>query len=307
MSHGHVPVLLPEVLAALSPGEGEIIVDCTLGRGGHAEALLKQAPCRLVGLDRDPEAIAACRERLARFGDRFVAVHAPFSRLGPVLDELDISHVDGVLADLGVSSPQLDEARRGFSFRRAGPIDMRMDPSAPLSAADLVDDWSEDALASILRELGEERHARRIARLIVQGRPWKSTVELADAIKNASRGRPERIHPATRTFQALRLRVNDELGELHRLLEVLPARLSSCGRIAIISFHSLEDRIVKQFLARASGRTGPRDPWGHPVETPSLRSRSRITRPAPDDPNPRARSARMRTATRLPWDTSPAP
>ena len=295
----HVPVLLPEVLDALKPAAGEVHVDCTLGGGGHAEALLEAAPCRVIGLDRDPEALAASTERLRAFGDRFTPVRAAFSELGGVLDRLGVDRVDGVLADLGVSSPQLDRAERGFSFQQAGPLDMRMDPDAPLTAADLVNEAPEQELADLIFRYGEERRARRVARQIVAGRPWADTRTLARAVAKAVGGKPGRIHPATRTFQALRIAVNDELGELERLLPVARERLRPGGRLALITFHSLEDRIVKRFFARESGRTAPRDAYGDPVG-PVRFGELRQAVPAPDDPNPRARSARLRAATRLP-------
>jgi 16S rRNA (cytosine1402-N4)-methyltransferase len=295
----HTPVLLAEVVAALAPRAGELFVDCTLGRGGHAEALLEAADCRVIGLDRDPAAIAATRARLARFGDRLRAVHAPFSSLSAVLDDLGEPRVDGLLADLGVSSPQLDDPARGFSFRDSGPVDMRMDPTSSPSAADLVNEWDESELARVVFRYGEEKRSRAVARALVAGRPWTDTAALAAAVAKAVGGRPTRIHPATRTFQALRIAVNDELGELERLLPVAIERLAPGGRLAIISFHSLEDRIVKRFLAAESGRTGERDPWGDPVVSPRVLAQAKAVRPPSDDPNPRARSARLRTASRL--------
>jgi 16S rRNA (cytosine1402-N4)-methyltransferase len=300
----HISVLRDEVVAALAPAAGELHVDCTLGGGGHAEALLRAADCRVVGIDRDPVAIAAARDRLAPFGQRFVAIRAPFSRVGEALAEIGVSTVDGLLADLGVSSPQLDTPARGFSFRHSGPPDMRMDPDSPLSAADVVNDFDEEQIADIISRYGEERRARRVARLIVRGRPWADTLSLAEAVAQAVGVPPggSRIHPATRTFQALRIFVNDELGEIERLLVAATALLSPGGRLAIISFHSLEDRIVKQFLARESGRTSPRDPFGHPLVPPRFALPSKPLAPSPDAPNPRARSARLRTAVRLPWN-----
>jgi 16S rRNA (cytosine1402-N4)-methyltransferase len=296
----HRSVLLEPVVEALRPSDGEIHVDCTVGAGGHAEALLDAAHIRLVGLDRDPAALALARERLARFGDRVTLVHASFGNFRQVLDSLGLLGVDGVVADLGVSSMQIDSPERGFSFLRAGPVDMRMDPTLPGSAAQLVDRSSEEDLARIIEDYGEERHARRIARTIVAGRPWVDTVALAEAIARAvPGGRGQRIHPATRTFQALRIHVNDELGELRRLLPAAAERLRPGGRLAILTFHSLEDRIVKQFLAGLSGRTSPRDPYGHPLVPPTFRVPPSLA-PSPDDPNPRARSSRLRSAVRLP-------
>ena len=298
----HISVLRDEVLAALHPADGEVHVDCTLGGGGHAEALLSAANCRVIGLDRDPNAIEAATARLAPFGDRFTPVRAKFSSLGKVLDQLGIPLVDGILADLGVSSPQLDDPARGFSFRNSGPVDMRMDPDAETSAAHLVNDTAEDDLADIIWKFGEERRSRAVARAIVAGRPWSDTRALAEAIAGAvGKKEAHRIHPATRSFQALRIATNDELGEIDRLLAQIPDRLKPCGRVAIITFHSLEDRPVKHALQSLSGRGTERDPYGNPVQPPRLSPPSSAT--ASDDSNPRARSARLRSATRLPCPT----
>jgi 16S rRNA (cytosine1402-N4)-methyltransferase len=298
----HQPVLLAEVVEALRPRDGAVLVDCTVGGGGHSAALLRAANCRVIGIDRDPSALSAARASLAQFGDRATLVHARFSELGAVLDRLGLGSVDGILADLGVSSHQLDVAERGFSFRGAGPIDMRMDPTAPTSAADLVNTASEEDLARWIADYGEERHARRVAKRIVAGRPWSDTRALAEAIAQVV-GRAGAIHPATRTFQGLRIAVNDELGEVERLLPVAVERLAPGGRLAVISFHSLEDRIVKQYLQLQSGRTAPRDPYGNPTGPLRLRLLPPVI-PQESDPNPRARSARLRSAERLPWNES---
>lgn len=300
----HIPVMLDQVVHALAPADGEVFVDCTLGGGGHSQALLDAADCRVIGLDRDPAALRAASDRLDAYGDRFTPVRAAFSELPSVLSGLGVATVDGVLADLGVSSPQLDAPERGFSFRFAGPVDMRMDPQSELSASDVVNSFEEDEIARIVMRYGEERRARRVARRVVAGRPWSDTLALAEAVAQAV-GKPRggsRIHPATRTFQALRIFVNDELGELERLLPAALDHLSPGGRLAVISFHSLEDRIVKRFLAFESGRTSPRDPYGHPTLAPRLAPLPRSISPSPDDPNPRARSARLRSAVRLPWN-----
>jgi 16S rRNA (cytosine1402-N4)-methyltransferase len=302
-SFEHISVLLKEVVDAVAPRAGDIIVDCTLGGGGHSEALLAAADCRVIGLDRDPAAIAAASARLSRFGDRFQAVRAKFSEVGDVLDRLHLATVDGFLADLGVSSPQLDTAERGFSFRAKGPVDMRMNPDDPISAADVVNSFPEDEISDILLRYGEERRARRVARLIVHGRPWTDTLTLAEAVAEAVGRKPggSKIHPATRTFQAIRIFVNDELGELQQFLPAALERLSPGGRLSVITFHSLEDRIVKQFFALEAGRSSPKDPYGHPLYPPRLSLQKPVS-PSTDDPNRRARSARLRTAVRLPWN-----
>jgi 16S rRNA (cytosine1402-N4)-methyltransferase len=298
MNFHHLTVLRDEVADAIAPADGETYVDVTLGGGGHAEALLARAACRVIGLDRDAQALAAATERLAPFGDRFEAVHSRFSDFREALREVGCPRVHGLVADLGVSSPQLDQAERGFSFARSGPLDMRMDQAASVSAADIVNTWPEGELARVLFEYGEERQSRRIARAILAARPIADTAALAGIIAAAAPGERGRIHPATRSFQALRIAVNEELVELDRLLEGLPDCLLPGGRVAIISFHSLEDRRVKQFLAEESGRTDRRDPFGAPLRPARFSSPSRPILPSEDDPNPRARSARLRIAVR---------
>lgn len=297
----HIPVMRDEVLAALAPADGEIHVDCTVGGGGHSAAILAAADCRVVGLDRDPAALDAARQVCAPFGDRFTAVRASFSELGRVLDDLGVPRVHGILADLGVSSHQLDTPERGFSFRQSGPVDMRMDPDAPLTAAEIVDTWSVERLTEVIRTYGEERRARRVAEAIVAGRPWADTATLAAAIASVVGRGKGRIHPATRTFQALRIAVNDELGEVERLLPIAVDRLQPGGRIVILTFQSLEDRIVKRFFAERAGKGRPRDAYGNPLGAVDLSLLPPST-PSPDDPNPRARSARLRSARRLPWN-----
>ncbi|MFT4625241.1 MAG: 16S rRNA (cytosine1402-N4)-methyltransferase [Myxococcota bacterium] len=297
MSFHHVPVLLEETVDALAPRDGGVYVDCTLGGGGHSAAVLAAADCTVIGIDRDPAALAAATERCD--SSRLRTVRGSFGDLEEHLTALEITRVDGVLADLGVSSHQLDTADRGFSFRRGGPIDMRMDPSAPLSAAEIVNGWDEQEIADVIFRYGEERRSRRVARAIVAGRPWHDTVALAGAVASAVGRGSGRIHPATRTFQAIRIAVNDELGELERLLPAVLNRLNPCGRLAIITFQSLDDRICKRFLAHHAGRNAPRDPYGNPLEPPSLRLFPPRTAPT-SDPNPRARSARLRSAERLP-------
>jgi 16S rRNA (cytosine1402-N4)-methyltransferase len=247
-------VMGDEVVKYLAPRTDGVYVDATVGGGGHAERILDAASPtgRLVGIDRDPSALDAARERLARFGDRAVLVHARFGELAGVLASLDCEQVDGIVADLGVSSPQLDVAARGFSFSREGPLDMRMDPTSGTTAASLLDEVSVEDLEDILRELGEERYAKRLARTIkesVRHGQLRSTTDLASLVARAmprAASRHERIDPATRTFQALRIAVNDELGELARFLQVFPDHLRPGGRCVMITFHSLEDRPVKE-------------------------------------------------------------
>ncbi|MEN3335557.1 MAG: rRNA (cytosine1402-N4)-methyltransferase [Blastocatellia bacterium] len=258
-SQSHEPVLLKEIVDFLRPARGGVFVDCTLGLGGHAEAILKASPgARVIGIDRDREALAIAQQRLAIFDNRFQAVHANFNEISRVLAQLDIANVQGVLADLGVSSLQLDTGDRGFSFAADAPLDMRMDQSGGETAADLVSNLTERELADLIFEYGEERGARRIARAIVrqrEGAPLATTKQLADLVVRALHvpGR-WRIHPATRTFQALRMAVNQELRAVAALIPDAITALTTSGRLAIISFHSLEDRIVKRSFLRESGR-----------------------------------------------------
>lgn len=258
-SQSHEPVLLREVVDFLKPERGGAFIDCTLGLGGHAEAILKAAPnTRVIGIDRDHQALAIAQERLAIFDNRFQAVHANFSEIGSLLERLATANVQGVLADLGVSSLQLDSGDRGFSFAADAPLDMRMDQSSGETAADMVERLSERELADLIFEYGEERGARRIARAMVRERErarLTTTRQLADLVVRALHvpGR-WRIHPATRTFQALRIAVNQELQAVEAFIPAAITALAAGGRLAIISFHSLEDRIVKRGFLRESGR-----------------------------------------------------
>jgi 16S rRNA (cytosine1402-N4)-methyltransferase len=307
VSADHVPVLRDRVVAWLAPTAPGLVVDATVGLGGHAEALLEAAPgLRLVGLDRDPEAIERARRRLQPFSDRVELIHAPFDELPALLRSRGNPPVAALLADLGCSSLQLDSPARGFSFSRSGPLDMRMSGRGP-SASDLVNSAAEDELVRVLREYGEERRARRVARAIVearQRRPIATTDELARLIAGAVGGGSHRIHPATRSFQALRIAVNDELGQLERFLEPAVRALRPDGRIAIISFHSLEDRIVKHSLRRLAGACvcPPQAPVCscRPERLVEILTR-RAERPDAGEvaANPRARSARLRVARRL--------
>jgi len=308
----HVPVLVEEMLALLAPRPGGTYVDATVGAGGHAEAILERiAPGgRLIGLDRDAEALLVARQRLARFGAAVTLVHANFTRLRQVLGEQGVDAVDGVVMDLGVSSLQLDDPARGFSFQAAGPLDMRMDRSAGETAADLLNRLPEDEVRRILREYGEERWAARIARAIVRARPLHTTTELADLVARAipRRHHPRRIHPATRTFLALRIAVNHELEDLEDALPEVVEGLRERGRLCVITFHSLEDRTVKHTFLCLSREC----PSGPGPSTRTLRRRMisaprvRLLTRRPVVPsaeevarNPRARSAKLRAVERI--------
>jgi len=313
---GHVPVLLEQTIAALAIRPDGVYVDCTFGRGGHSAAILARLGTggRLVAIDRDPEAVAAAKRWQEKVGDgRFSIGHARFSQLGEVLDSMGVDRVDGVLFDLGVSSPQLDEPSRGFSFREDGPLDMRMDPTQGMSASQWLHNASEQEIAEVVRTYGEERFAVPIAKAIAArcrdggAEALRTTGELARLVAGVVRRRQKRPEvgkdPATRTFQALRIFVNQELEELARGLEAAVERLRLAGRLAVISFHSLEDRIVKQFIALESGRTAARDPVRGTLAA-GVRVRLRpVGRVLPDDAelsaNPRARSAVLRVAERI--------
>ena len=300
---GHRPVL-PDRVAELLADIPRLVLDGTLGLGGHSERLLA-AGARVIGIDRDPEALACARERLAPFGDAFTSVQGNYRHARAILDELGIERVDGVLLDLGVSSLQLDTAERGFSFRLAGPLDMRMGPDAR-SVREVLDDVDEAELRRILYEWGEERWAPRIARAILAEKDrLQTTTDLARVVERAipRRAWPRDIHPATRTFQALRIAANDELGALEELLRSIPDLLARGGRAVIISFHSLEDRMVKRAFAELAHPC--RCPPGLPVCNCGATEWRLLTRKAirPDEEeiarNPRARSAKLRAVERL--------
>ena len=253
----HTPVMLAEVVDALAPREGRLYVDATFGAGGYTAAILDAAACRVVGIDRDADACHRAEALVERYGGRLTLVHGCFGDLRALAAERGIGAVDGIAFDLGVSSMQLDEAGRGFSFRFDGPLDMRMDPSRGLSAADAVNRLPQDELADLIHQLGDERFARRIAAAIVRAReaePIRRTVRLAEIIRSVLPRAADGIDPATRTFQALRISVNDELGELERGLAAAEALLVPGGRLVVVAFHSLEDRRVKSFLRARSGR-----------------------------------------------------
>lgn len=306
----HVPVLLAEVVAACEPTAPRVVVDGTLGMGGHAEALLEAYPSieRYVGLDRDTEALAMAGERLARFGGRVELVHSSFAEAGTVLDERRLDAVDFALLDLGVSSFQLDEARRGFSFGAPGPLDMRMDPTSPRTALDLLRELAETELREVLVEFGEVDFAGRIARNIKEKlEDLTTTADLAQVVTNAippQHRRKMKIHPATQVFQALRIAVNGELEALEKALPALDARLAPGGRLAVISFHSLEDRIVKNWFRDQAGvcRCPPSLPICRCARLARLETVTRRPIVATDDEverNPRSRSAKLRVASRL--------
>ena len=307
--YGHKPVLLRECLDGLAIRPEGVYVDGTLGRAGHSLEIVKRLTTgRLIALDRDMTAIEAARERLADYMERVTLVHSNFSRLEQVLRDLDVPLVDGMLFDLGVSSPQLDEPERGFSYMHDAPLDMRMDATASLSAAQVVNTWSEEELRRILFEYGEERYAQRIARAIVRQRedgPISSTLQLVDVIKGAMppAALREKQHPAKRSFQAIRIAVNGELDELPPMLEAAAHCLRPGGRLAVITFHSLEDRIVKQTLRQLA--TGCTCPPEFPVcvcgKKPKMNlvNRKPITAsPEELEENPRSRSAKLRVAER---------
>lgn len=284
----HRPVMLEETIEALQVQPGGRYIDCTVGEGGHAVAILEaSAPGGLLlGLDVDPEAIEIARARLKKFGKNCFLVQENFRQLGEICQRYNFHPVHGVLFDLGVSSLQLEREGRGFSFQREAPLDMRFDPREPLTAEDIVNHLPEEELALILQKYGEERHSHRIARCIVRNRPIKTTLQLAELVSRAVDGKRGRIHPATRTFQALRIAVNHELENLSLALKAAVSVLGPGGRLVVISFHSLEDRLVKNFMRQERGLQV---------------MHKKVLRPSPEEVqrNPRSRSARLRVAERL--------
>jgi len=301
----HRPVLEKEVVELLEPKPGSFIVDGTCGGGGHTEALLESG-ANILALDQDPDAVQHVSEQLASFGRRVTVRQANFRHAAKVLDELGIRAIGGVLLDLGVSSRQLENPERGFSLVRNGPLDMRMDPRTERTAATIVNEYSAEQLTRLFRELGEEPAARRIASLIVKMRkrfPFRETLPLARAIEKLA-GRHGRRHPATQVFQALRMEVNDELGALEEGLRVLAGRLQPGARIAVIAFHSLEDRIVKNFFRDHSREWLDRPEWPAPQRNPNYDLK--LVTPKPVEPsedeqraNPRSRSAKLRVAEKI--------
>jgi len=305
VSRSHLPVLYPEVLAGLKPAPGGKYIDGTLGAGGHAAGILtlSSPDGRLLGMDRDPRALETARAALAPFGDRVTIVSASYTHMADAAR--GFAPVDGILLDLGLSSLQLDDPARGFAFQSEGPLDMRFDPQSELTAAEIVNEWPLDELADILYQYGEERHSRRIAQAIGAARPLRTTTQLAEVVVRAVGGRRDasRIHPATRTFQALRIAVNGELDTVKEVLPIAVSLLYPGGRLAVISFHSLEDRIVKDYF-RLQARGPQNDPAlpapAHFVPVlkeitrkPGVASAEEIAR------NPRARSAKLRIAEKL--------
>jgi 16S rRNA (cytosine1402-N4)-methyltransferase len=299
--------MLDEVLRELSPQSGQRFIDATVGAGGHTQAILKATDPdgRVLAMDADPLALNIARQRLASYGSRALFVHSNFDQIAHVAGKYDFVPVQGILFDLGLSSMQLDTTERGFSFQDDGPLDMRFDPNGPTTAADLVNNLSQDELADILYRYGEERRSRAIARAIVAARPLHTTRELANVVvRTVGKRRQARIHPATRTFQALRIAVNDELEMLSNALPDATALLTPSGRLAIISFHSLEDRIVKDFFIRESKECIC--PPEQPVCTCQHRAilhiitRKPITASEQEiKSNPRARSAKLRVAEHI--------
>ena len=310
MDQRHYPVLLEESIKYLNIKEDGIYVDGTFGMGGHSSQILKKLTRgRLIGIDKDSFAIKNGEEKFASYSDRLILVHDDFGNVCGILDSLGIEKVDGMLFDLGVSSPQLDDDFRGFSYMQDAPLDMRMDTDGILSAYDIVNTWSAAELSSVLWKFGEERYSRLIADAIAAKResaPVKTTLELVDIIKSAlpSAALREKQHPAKRTFQALRIAVNDELGSVQKMIASAPDRLKIGGRICVISFHSLEDRIVKQGIAsRENGCTCPRD---LPVCVCGFKQTLKSVTKKPIVPsekelleNPRSRSAKLRVAEKI--------
>ena len=310
MNAKHVSVLLNECIDNLNTDPAGTYVDGTLGMGGHSEKIAEKLTTgRLICIDRDASAIDYARERLKLFSDRITIVHANFADTVEVLDDLGIEGVNGMLFDLGVSSPQLDETERGFSYMKDAPLDMRMDRSEGLTAYDIVNTWSEERLNRILWDYGEEKYARRISRAIINKRekkPIESTLELSDTIKSAMppQALREKQHPAKRSFQAIRIAVNDELGAVAKMAETVPDRLLPGGRLCIISFHSLEDRIVKSAIAaRENGCTCPREApictCGFVKTLKSVYRKPILPSEEEIENNPRARSAKLRVAERV--------
>ncbi len=303
----HIPVMLKEVCEYMNPQDGGIYVDGTFGAGGYTRALLDQANCSVIAIDRDETALVAAQNWIGSYGDRLKLVHGSFGDLKNHLLALNIEKVDGIVLDVGVSSMQIDQAERGFSFRFDGALDMRMDASQGETAADIVNSYKEEALANLIYQYGEERLSRRIAKTIVKNRPIGTTLQLADIVRSVvPRSKKSGLDPATRTFQALRIAVNDELGQLEELLDSTPDLLKKGGRLLVVSFHSLEDKIVKNFMRGQRIEASRYEPVvneyiGSNYSSPFLMLSKKAFLPSKEEclSNPRSRSARLRVAERL--------
>ncbi|MDB9741749.1 16S rRNA (cytosine(1402)-N(4))-methyltransferase RsmH [Akkermansiaceae bacterium] len=305
LEHYHLTVLLNEAAEALLPAEGKVLVDGTLGGGGHTELLLERGAI-VYSIDRDPDALNYAKRRLARFGDRFRPLEGNFSEMEKLITAEGVQKVDGVLVDIGVSSHQFDAAERGFSFSKNGPLDMRMGPSCPNTASDIINNWGEQELAGIFWQFGEERSSRKIAKMIVEKReltPFETTTQLAEAIETLLPRFGKKIHPATKVFQALRIEVNNELGELRTLLDSAKNIIKPGGRFAVISFHSLEDRMVKRHFRATSQKEVDKPEWPAPRPNPDYAYKLITKKPIVASPqevvkNPRSRSALLRVVER---------
>ena len=304
----HISVMLDEVLETLAPTDGEVYVDGTFGAGGYTRAILEAADCVVLAIDRDPAALGVAENFKKEFGDRFVFLRGCFGDVKSLIANAGYDAVNGFVLDIGVSSMQIDQAERGFSFKNDGPLDMRMDTKADLTAANIVNTYDQDDLADVIYKYGEERKSRRIAQKIVERRieePFKTTAQLAEVVASAlPKSKHQKTDPATRTFQALRIAVNDELGELERALKGAPEILKEDGRLVVVSFHSLEDGLVKQTLREQSGRIegGSRHLPPQTASMPKLYTlpKAKALKPTQGevDANPRSRSARLRYAVR---------
>jgi 16S rRNA (cytosine1402-N4)-methyltransferase len=313
----HIPVMLREVVEALCPRDGGIYIDATFGRGGYSRALLNAGNTEVIGIDKDPDAIAKGHELVQAYSPRLKLIHGSFGQMDNLLGSDRSSKIDGITFDLGVSSPQLDQAERGFSFQEDGPLDMRMSRTGK-TAADIINTSSENELADIIFKFGEERFSRRVARRIVEARadkPILRTRELAELVRDVVPRSKDGVDPATRTFQGLRIAVNDELGEIEQGLKAAEKLLKPNGRLAIVSFHSLEDRCVKNFLRDASGSAPHTSRHAPTLTHPSVKTTFRLLTRKPQVPsgaeieaNPRSRSAKLRVAERtsalIPTETS---
>jgi len=305
LEHYHETVLLEEAVHYMAPATGKVLVDGTLGGGGHAEKML-EAGAKVYGIDRDPEALAYAGRRLQRFGDKFVPVKGNFADVRTLLEQNNVNKVDGVLVDLGASSRQFDEADRGFSFSKEGPLDMRMSDEGE-TAADIVNYWEEEDLARIFWQYGEERSSRKIAKMICEervGKPFTTTTQLAESIEKCSPRYGKKIHPATKVFQALRIEINDELGSLRGLLDTAELFLAPGGRLCVISFHSLEDRMVKRFIKQTSAEEVDKKEWPAPKPNPEYYFKNISRKPVKAGEqevkrNARSRSAIMRVGERV--------